>query len=184
MRIHDSRANLSGVLTSDVKVDIVSGQHALSLVLACADGSEDRGGGLAVASMTTSAASMGPTDAALSSSASQRTRVPATPRLRTRLFAARCLLDIPGAVGEDPRHFDAALLAHKASGTAAAAPSEDWLVLELAQFIDIGFKMATGQVEALRVLGLRLLKVQCLLRAMCKLVHGSHIGSCFLICVI
>ena len=30
-----------------------------------------------------------------------------TPRLRTRLFAARCVLELPAAVGDDPRHFDA-----------------------------------------------------------------------------
>ena len=30
-----------------------------------------------------------------------------TPRLRTRLFAARCVLELPAAVGEDPRHFNA-----------------------------------------------------------------------------
>ena len=30
-----------------------------------------------------------------------------TPRLRTRLFAARCLQDLPSSVGDDPRHFDA-----------------------------------------------------------------------------
>lgn len=108
----------------------------------------------------------------MSSSATQRTRVPATPRLRTRLFAARCLLDIPVAVGEDPHHFDASLLAHKASA-AASASSNDWLVLELAQLIDIGFKMATGQVEALRVLGLRLLKVKCLSHAILQLFPRS-----------
>ena len=27
-------------------------------------------------------------------------------RLRTRLFAGRCVLELPGAVGPDPRHFD------------------------------------------------------------------------------
>ena len=31
----------------------------------------------------------------------------ATPRLRTRLFAASCILDLPAAMGGDPRHFDA-----------------------------------------------------------------------------
>lgn len=34
-------------------------------------------------------------------------KAPATPRLRTRLFAARCVLELPSAVGSDPRHFDA-----------------------------------------------------------------------------
>jgi len=27
-------------------------------------------------------------------------------RLRTRLFAGRCVLELPSAVGSDPRHFD------------------------------------------------------------------------------
>ena len=27
-------------------------------------------------------------------------------RLRTRLFAGRCVLELPGAVGSDRRHFD------------------------------------------------------------------------------
>ena len=31
----------------------------------------------------------------------------ATPRLRTRLFAASCILDLPAAMGGDARHFDA-----------------------------------------------------------------------------
>ena len=29
-------------------------------------------------------------------------------RLRTRLFAGRCVLELPGAVGSDRRHFDLA----------------------------------------------------------------------------
>jgi hypothetical protein len=88
------------------------------------------------------------------STATQRSRANGTPRLRTRLFAARCLLDVPAAVGCDPRHFDASLL-----GEGSRTEAGDWLLLQLPQLIDIGFKMATGQVEALRSLGLRLLKV-------------------------
>ena len=34
-----------------------------------------------------------------------------------------------------------------------------WLVLQLQRLVDAGFKMATGHVEALRPLGLHLLKV-------------------------
>ena len=37
-----------------------------------------------------------------------------------------------------------------------------WLVLQLQALVDAGFKMATGHVEALRPLGLQLLKVQSL----------------------
>eukprot|EP00884_Botryococcus_braunii_P001693 jgi/Botrbrau1/11524/Bobra.0393s0003.2 len=122
-------------------------------LMADVDGADDgdRGGFSAVQHVAPP--SVGATDSGVSSSISQRTRVPVTPRLRTRLFAARCLLDIPVAVGEDPRHFETAHLSDK--GSAAAG---DWLILQLAHLIDIGFKMATGQVEALRALGLRLLK--------------------------
>ena len=42
---------------------------------------------------------------------------------------------------------------------AALRAGGDWLVLRLQMLIDIAFKMATGQVEALRPMGLRLLKV-------------------------
>ena len=37
----------------------------------------------------------------------EASQLPVNPRLRTRLFAAACLLELPGMVGEDPRHFDA-----------------------------------------------------------------------------
>lgn len=183
----------------------------------------------------------------------------ATPRLRTRLFAASCILDLPAATGGDPRHFDAVkaqvmdvpspgdlspskaalactytfvcttihmpdmrmcmalpgggavckvvqlqlalssprgeqvmdlattlsreshtdsqpelhMMAARTSGSvsvprpacepallqAASGSGGDWLVLRLQMLIDIAFKMATGQVEALRPMGLRLLKV-------------------------
>ncbi|KAK9838575.1 hypothetical protein WJX81_008486 [Elliptochloris bilobata] len=74
----------------------------------------------------------------------------AAPRLRTRLFAARCVLDILAAVGADARHWDPAAAAADARG--------DWLVAQLPALVDAGFRMATGQVEALRPLGLRLLR--------------------------
>ncbi|KAK9865210.1 hypothetical protein WJX84_003181 [Apatococcus fuscideae] len=79
----------------------------------------------------------------------------ATPRLRTRLFAARCLLDMPAAVGDDPRHHS--LIAASASGKASG--QSDWLVLRLAAIVDVGFKMSTGQLEALRPMGLKLLRL-------------------------
>lgn len=79
----------------------------------------------------------------------------ATPRLRTRLFAARCLLDMPAAVGDDPRHHS--LIAANAVGKGSG--QSDWLVLRLAAIVDVGFKMSTGQLEALRPMGLKLLRV-------------------------
>ena len=39
------------------------------------------------------------------------------------------------------------------------ANSGDWLILQLQALIDVAFKMATGTVEALRPMGLQLLKV-------------------------
>ena len=41
------------------------------------------------------------------------------------------------------------------------ANSGDWLILQLQALIDVAFKMATGTVEALRPMGLQLLKVGC-----------------------
>ena len=48
------------------------------------------------------------------------------------------------------------LLCADQGGTSEAGA---WLVLQLQALVDAGFKMATGQVEALRPLGLLLLKV-------------------------
>lgn len=67
-----------------------------------------------------------------------------SPRLRTRLFAAQLLLQIPGLVrGADPRHTDlgAAQACVKAGG------GGDWLVLRLQQLVDLAFRMASGQLE-------------------------------------
>ncbi|KAL4528840.1 hypothetical protein Ndes2437A_g03376 [Nannochloris sp. 'desiccata'] len=74
-----------------------------------------------------------------------------TPRLRTRIFAAKCLLRVPGmAAVTDPLHSDLAL--------AQSDPtSGDWLVLKLQALVDLGFKMATGQLDALRALGVDLM---------------------------
>ena len=40
-----------------------------------------------------------------------------------------------------------------------AARDGDWLVAQLQALVEVAFKMATGPVEALRPLGLKLLKV-------------------------
>ncbi|CAL8466413.1 g5949 [Coccomyxa elongata] len=74
-------------------------------------------------------------------------RLGGAPRLRTRLFAAQCILDIPSSVGADARHFDT-----------ATSGGGDWLVTKLQALIDAGFKMASGAVEALRPLGVQLLQ--------------------------
>ena len=81
-------------------------------------------------------------------------RAPAgTPRLRTRHFAISCILAIPAAVGSDSRHFD--LKAAQASGNGG---SGDWLVVKLQSLVDTGFRLASGQLESLRPLGLNLLQ--------------------------
>ncbi len=66
----------------------------------------------------------------------------AAPRLRTRLFAARCALELLGAMGADGRHWDAA--------AAAREPGGDWLVSQLPALVDAGFRMATGQARGRR----------------------------------
>lgn len=79
-----------------------------------------------------------------------------SPRLRTRLFAAGLLLQLPGVVCEaDPRHADPASLG--GGGGSAAGVSGDWLIRRLQQLVEAGFRMASGQLEALRPAGLRLL---------------------------
>jgi hypothetical protein len=74
-----------------------------------------------------------------------------TPRLRTRIFAAKCILRVPGmAAATDPMHSDLAM--------AQSDPTNgDWLVLKLQSLVDLGFKMATGQLDALRALGVDLM---------------------------
>jgi len=74
-----------------------------------------------------------------------------TPRLRTRIFAARCLLRVPSlACAADFRHADlvAALM---------DTDRRDWLVLSTQNLIDLGFRMASGQLNALRALGVELM---------------------------
>ena len=66
----------------------------------------------------------------------------AAPRLRTRLVAARCALELLSAVGADGRHWDAA--------AAAREPGGDWLVAQLPALVDAGFRMATGQARGRR----------------------------------
>ncbi|KAK9820084.1 hypothetical protein WJX72_005985 [[Myrmecia] bisecta] len=120
-----------------------------------ADTDDDAGAEPAVPPPASAPAAEAPATA--SSTAGMRMAASATPRLRTRLFAARCILEIPTAVGSDVRHFDMAGAHHGDKGAGKA--SGDWLVLRLQMLIDVGFKMATGQVEGLRPMGLKLLKL-------------------------
>eukprot|EP00803_Ostreobium_quekettii_P010737 evm.model.scf_1340.1 EVM.evm.TU.scf_1340.1 scf_1340:1414-16767(-) len=76
-----------------------------------------------------------------------------TPRLKTRLFACQCLLNIFNAVGSDVRHFD--LIAAQVSKDGG---QQDWLVLSLQEIIKLGFSMSTGDAETLRPQGIRLLE--------------------------
>ena len=84
----------------------------------------------------------------------QQQQAALTPRLRTRIFAAGCLLRVPGmAAAADPLHTDL----ERAQADAGRGGGGDWLVLRLQVLIDLGFKMATGQLEALRPLGVDLM---------------------------
>ena len=77
-----------------------------------------------------------------------------SPRLRTRLFAAKCLLQIPDLINSletvDSRHWDylKALETHS---------NGDWFVMKTQILVDIGFQMVTGQLEAMRGPGIQLL---------------------------
>jgi hypothetical protein len=68
-----------------------------------------------------------------------------SPRLRTRLFAAHLLLQIPQLVcsSGDARHTDLAA----AQTAAKAGQGGDWLGLRLQQLVDLAFRMASGQLE-------------------------------------
>ena len=75
--------------------------------------------------------------------------VPLQPRLRTRIFAANCINRIPAlAMERNPIHADAIL--------AAKTPGQ-WLASSAGLLVDIGFKMASGDVDVLRSRGVTLL---------------------------
>jgi hypothetical protein len=72
-----------------------------------------------------------------------------SPRLRTRIFAADCLIMVPSlAITQDKVHGDAVL--------AASRPGE-WLALSAESLVDIGFKLASGDADGLRSRGVKLL---------------------------
>ncbi|KAF8072444.1 hypothetical protein HT031_000103 [Scenedesmus sp. PABB004] len=98
--------------------------------------------------------------AAAAAAAASAVRLPPTPRLRTRLFAAELLLGLFAAVGPDPAHrfpwpkYDE----HGAPLAPAAGEPQDVLVGHLQPLIDLGFKLTTGPAEALRPAGAQLLR--------------------------
>lgn len=99
------------------------------------------------ASAAATAGSDGPTAAAAAR------RFATNPRLRTRLFAAACLLDIFEACRGNAAHVDPSKWQPKAS--AVAGP--DTLIAHLQSLIGLGFKLTTGTVEALKPLGAQVL---------------------------
>ncbi|CAI9766931.1 unnamed protein product [Fraxinus pennsylvanica] len=75
-------------------------------------------------------------------------------RYRTRVFAAECLNHLPGAVGENPAHFDLSL----ARQQPAKGPFPgDWLVLQLQELISLAYQISTIQFENMRSIGVSLL---------------------------
>ncbi|PRW58658.1 HEAT repeat-containing 5B isoform X2 [Chlorella sorokiniana] len=75
--------------------------------------------------------------------------------LSTLLAAAQLLLQLPELVcaSGEPRHTDLGA----AQAAAKAGQGGDWLVLRLQQLVDLAFRMASGQLEALRPRGVRLM---------------------------
>ena len=72
-----------------------------------------------------------------------------SPRLRTRIFAANCLIMVPSlAVRANKVHADAILAENR--------PGE-WLASSAESLVDIGFKMASGDADGLRSRGVKLL---------------------------
>lgn len=75
-------------------------------------------------------------------------------RYRTRIFAAECLSHLPGAVGNNPAHFDLSL-ARTIPGNSVA--SGDWLVLQLQELISLAYQISTIHFENMRPIGVALL---------------------------
>ena len=72
-----------------------------------------------------------------------------SPRLRTRIFAANCLILVPSlAINADKAHADAVL---------AASRQGEWLASSAESLVDIGFKLASGDADGLRSRGVKLL---------------------------
>ncbi|CDP02785.1 unnamed protein product [Coffea canephora] len=75
-------------------------------------------------------------------------------RYRTRIFAAECLSHLPGAVGNNPAHFDLSLAR---TITANSIASGDWLVLQLQELISLAYQISTIHFENMRPIGVALL---------------------------
>ena len=75
--------------------------------------------------------------------------MPVSPRLRTRIFAANCLIMVPSlAIKANKAHADA-ILSEKRPG--------EWLASSAESLVDIGFKLASGDADGLRSRGVKLL---------------------------
>lgn len=74
-------------------------------------------------------------------------------RYRTRVFAAECLSHLPGAVGNDPAHFDLSIAREKHADAAAG----NWLVLHLQDLISVAYQISTIQFENMRSIGVTIL---------------------------
>lgn len=118
--------------------------------------SKSAGGVEAPSAATASPASVQappPSPGSLSAAAAARHVASVTPRLRTRLFAAKCLLRVPAiACPTDDRHTDLIAAQRDVQGG-------DWLVCRVQHLVDLGFKMATGQLDALRSFGVELMRL-------------------------
>lgn len=108
-----------------------------------------------------SAAAAAEAEAALAAAAA---RLPVTPRLRTRLFAAELLLSLFSAVGPDPKHkhprpkYGDPTGSGGAAAVAAGLVAADFLVNHLQTLVDLGFKLTTGSADSLRPSGAQLLQ--------------------------
>ena len=75
-----------------------------------------------------------------------------SPRLRTRMFAASILLELPELVcSRDPSQLQIT------AGELRGLEHSDKLALKLQKLVDLGFKLASGSLEALRPVGIDLL---------------------------
>ncbi len=121
-------------------------EQAAAAAEAAAQDSDDEEGAVssrAPAPAAPAAAAPGPGAGGAAGAAAAR-----APRLRTRLFAAQLLLQLPELVcaSGERRHTDLGT----AQAAAKAGQGGDWLVLRLQQLVDLAFRMASGQLEVRR----------------------------------
>lgn len=120
-------------------------EQAAAAAEAAAQDSDDEEGAVATkapapAAPPAAAPAPGPGGAAGAAAAAPR-----APRLRTRLFAAQLLLQLPELVcsSGEQQHTDLGA----AQAAVKAGQGGDWLVLRLQQLVDLAFRMASGQLE-------------------------------------